>query len=80
MEEGWFVGIYSGQNYETEDIMQCVDVGLSFHRENCLMEIITNSTVCRLAFIMQPTFSLHLMQCQTTGTTTDNTSTITMPL
>lgn len=44
------------------------------------MEIIIKSTVCRLAFIMQPTFSLHLMQRQTTGTTTDDTSTTMMPL
>lgn len=60
--------------------MQCVDASSFFHRENCLMEIITKSTVCRLAFIMQPTFSLHLMQRQTTGTTTDDTSTTMMPL
>lgn len=37
--------------------------------------LIRQSTVCRLAFIMQQTFSLQLMQCQTTSTTTDNTST-----
>lgn len=57
----------------------CVDVRLFFHRENYLIEIITKSTVCRLAFIMQP-FSLHLMQRQTTGTTTDDTSTTKMPM
>lgn len=40
-----------------------------------MIDVTAESTVCRLAFIMQQTFSLHLMQRQTTGTTTDDTST-----